>query len=65
MMEEYLLETNPNNIVTDLIKALPGNGYVNAYQHATMEGKLCFLCGLRQATMEQRGFEICFLSTAR
>jgi hypothetical protein len=39
------------NIITDLIKALPGNGSVNTSQHATVEGKLCFLCGLPQATI--------------
>jgi hypothetical protein len=27
-----------NDIVTDLINALPGNSSVNAVQHATMEG---------------------------
>jgi hypothetical protein len=36
MMEEDLLETIPNNIVTDLIKALAGNGSVNTSQHATI-----------------------------
>jgi hypothetical protein len=35
-------------IVTDMTKALPGNGSINTSQHATIRGKLCFLCGLRQ-----------------
>jgi hypothetical protein len=33
-------------IVTDLIKVLLGNGSVNTSQHATIQGKLCFLCCL-------------------
>jgi hypothetical protein len=46
--------------VTDLIKALLGNGSVNTPQRVTIEGKLCFLCGLRQTAIEQRGFTIPF-----
>jgi hypothetical protein len=34
------------DIVTDLIKTLPGNGSVYTFQHATIQGELCFLCGL-------------------
>jgi hypothetical protein len=47
------------NIVTDLIKALLGNGSVNTFQHkfhATIRWK-CFLCGPRHATV----WVLCFL----
>jgi hypothetical protein len=39
------------DIVTDLIKALSDNGSVTTLKHATIQGKLCFLYGLRQATI--------------
>jgi hypothetical protein len=39
MLREY---TETKGIVTDLIKALPGNGSVNTSQHATIEEKLVF-----------------------
>jgi hypothetical protein len=33
----------PLGIVTDLIKTLIGNGSVNTFQHATIQGNICFL----------------------
>jgi hypothetical protein len=48
------------NIVTDLIKALPGSGSVSTSQHATIQGQLCFLYGRRQATVEQWDYAIRF-----
>jgi hypothetical protein len=50
--------------VRDLIKTLPGNGSVNISKYATVHEKL-FLCGLRLATLEQRGYAIRFWATAR
>jgi hypothetical protein len=46
-------------IVTDLIKALPSNCSVNSPNMQQYMGN-CFLCGLRQATIEQRGYAIRF-----
>jgi hypothetical protein len=44
------IDRNIDN-VTDLIKALSVNGSIKTFQHAKIQGKLCFLCGLRQATI--------------
>jgi hypothetical protein len=52
-----------DNIVTDLLKALLGNGSVKAFQHtrhATIRWK-CFLCDPRHATIRWK----CFLCGPR
>jgi hypothetical protein len=45
--------------VTDFIKTLPGNESVNTSKYQQYRGN-CFICGLRQARIEQRGYAVSF-----